>query len=97
MAKFNMTGFVNPLARKSKSGYREAIERIKTETRKLLELAGDVTVSVTELNCREPGCPDTETIVAILRAGHPPAMARLHKSIPDIDMTELAEAVAALR
>ncbi|MES2197551.1 MAG: nitrate reductase [Pseudomonadota bacterium] len=92
-----MTGFANPLARKSRAGYREAIDRIKTETRILLDLAGDATVSVTELNCREPGCPDTETIVAIFRAGQPPAMARLHKPIPEIDMTELAEAVAALR
>ena len=28
-----MTGFFNPLARKPKPGYREAVDRIKAETR----------------------------------------------------------------
>jgi hypothetical protein len=29
----------------------------------------DLIISVTELACREPGCPDGETIVAAMRAG----------------------------
>jgi hypothetical protein len=66
-----MTRFLNPLARKPKPGYREAVDRIKAETRKRLELSDDVTVSVTELNCREPDCADTETIVAILTKSVP--------------------------
>jgi hypothetical protein len=91
-----MTGFFNPLARKPRPGYREAVDRIKAETRSCLELSDDVTVSVTELNCREPGCPDTETIIAILSAGQNPRIARIHKAIPEVEMAELAAALSAL-
>ena len=91
-----MTGFFNPLARKPKPGYREAVDRIKAETRSCLELSDDVTVSVTELNCREPGCPDTETIIAILSAGRSPRVARIHKAIPEVEMAELAAALCCL-
>jgi hypothetical protein len=51
---------------------------------------------VTELNCREPGCPDTETIIAILSAGQSPRIARIHKAIPEVEMAELAAALSAL-
>ena len=91
-----MTGFFNPLARKPKPGYREAVHRIKAEKRSCLELSDDVTVSVTELNCREPGCPDTETIIAILSARQSPRIARIHKAIPEVELAELAAALSAL-
>jgi hypothetical protein len=91
-----MTGFFNPLARRPKPGYREAMDRIKAETRSCLELSDDATVSVTELNCREPGCPDTETIIAILSAGQSPRIARIHKAIPEVEMAELTAALSAL-
>jgi hypothetical protein len=55
-----MTGsFVNPLSRKPKTGYPDAMTRLKTDTRCLLGLSDDVVISVTELTCREPGCPDS--------------------------------------
>jgi len=51
-----------------------------------------VTVSVTELSCREPGCPDVETVVAILSEREKPCVARFHKSIPDVTAEELKTA-----
>ena len=89
-----MSGFVNPLARKRAPGYPEAIDRLKAATREQLKLSNDVVVSVTELACREPGCPDVETIVAVLIAGEKPRTVRFHKRIIEVDSFEL---VAALR
>lgn len=63
-----MTGsFINPLSRRPKAGYPDASARLKAETRALLGLAADVVISV-ELACREPGCPDIETIVTVPQA-----------------------------
>ena len=86
-------GFVNPLARRRVPGYREAIDRFKAVTREQLHLANDIVISVTELSCRDPGCPDVETIVAILTVDKKPRMIRFHKRIIEIDGPELAAAL----
>ncbi|HTV35186.1 MAG TPA: nitrate reductase [Xanthobacteraceae bacterium] len=88
-----MSGFVNPLARKRAPGYPEAIDRLKAATREQLHLSDDVVVCVTELACREPGCPDVETIIAVLTAGKKPRTVRFHKRIIEIDGPELAAAL----
>ena len=89
-----MSGFVNPLGRKPKPGYLEAIDQIKARTCELLALGDGVVVSVTELRCCDPGCPDIETVVAILAAGQEPQTFRFHKPIPDVNAADLAEAFA---
>lgn len=76
-----------------RSGYPQAVQELKLQTRKLLGLSDDVTVSVSELTCREPGCPDVETLVAILGDGEKPMIARIHKSIPDVTLDELKAAL----
>jgi hypothetical protein len=87
-----MSGFVNPLGRSRPPGYAQAIERLKTATRRLLSLSDDAVVSVTELACPDPGCPDIETVVAILIAGERPRTARFQKRIPEVDPSDLAAA-----
>ena len=82
----------NLLSRKPKPGYREAIDRIKQTTRTALNLAEDAAVSVSELACREPGCPDIETVIAILLAGQPPRVFRFHKAIIEVDSADLLAA-----
>jgi hypothetical protein len=88
-----MNSFVNPLARRRAPGYPEAIDRLKAATREQLHLANDIVISVTELACRDPGCPDVETIIAILTADKNPRMVRFHKRIVEIDGSELAAAL----
>lgn len=91
-----MTGFVNPFARKQRPRYPEAIDHIKATVRAVLNLPDEVVVSVTELACREAGCPDIETVVAILAAGRKPLTVRFHTSIPDITDAELDATLRAL-
>lgn len=86
---------LNPLARRPRTGYREAIDRIKRVARTSLALPEDAGVSVSELSCREPGCPDTETVVAILRAGEAPQVYRFHKPIVEVEDSDLLEAFAS--
>ncbi|WP_156433948.1 nitrate reductase [Bradyrhizobium retamae] len=82
-----------PMGRRvQRTRYPQAVQELKLQTQKLLGLSNDVTVSVSELTCREPGCPDVETVVAILRDGEKPMIARIHKSIPDVTLDELKAA-----
>jgi hypothetical protein len=78
--------------RVQRAGYPQAVKQLKLQTQKLLGLPDDVTISVTELSCREPGCPDVETVVAILREAEKPTIARIHKTIPDVTPDELKAA-----
>lgn len=75
-----------------RTGYPEAVQQLKLQTQKLLGLSDGVTISVSELSCREPGCADVETVVAILREGEKPTIARVHKPIPDVTFQELQAA-----
>lgn len=75
-----------------RTGYPEAVQHLKLQTRKLLGLSDGVTISVSELSCREAGCPDVETVVAILTEGEKPTIARVHKPIPDVSLQELEAA-----
>jgi hypothetical protein len=52
-------------------------------------LSEEAVISVTELSCSDPGCPDTETIVAIFRAGQKPQMFRFHKPIIEVSEVDL--------
>jgi hypothetical protein len=87
--------FVNSLSRKPKLGYPDAVARLKVEARALLHLPDDVVVTVTELACREPGCPDIETVVAVLKADEKPRTARIHKPIPAVTAEDLAASFTA--
>jgi hypothetical protein len=88
--------FVNPLSRRPKAGYPDATARLKAATRALLDLSDDVVISVTELACREAGCPDVETIVAVMRAGEKPRTAKFRKPLPEVTADNLAAAFTRL-
>ena len=41
-------------------------DRIKTLVRRHMDIADDVTLMVSELRCHEDGCPDIETVIAVM-------------------------------
>jgi hypothetical protein len=88
--------FVNPLSRRPKAGYPDAVARLQTATRALFGLSDDVVVLVTEINCREAGCPDVETVVAVLRAGEKPCTAKFRKPLRDVTEDNLSAEFARL-
>jgi hypothetical protein len=47
-------------------------------------LGEDDSVMVTELRCREPGCPPLETVIALLGAGSPTRRHTIHKPMADV-------------
>ena len=64
-------------------------QQIKAIVAELLELDQDVTVMVTELNCRDDDCPEVETVIAIFRPEQPKVQITLHSSIEELTDAEI--------
>ncbi|MBM4074966.1 MAG: hypothetical protein FJ267_04910 [Planctomycetes bacterium] len=63
------------------------------------ELEEDVSILVTQLECKEQNCPPLETIVAVLDTPGQPRQFKLHKSVADItesDVVRFAKFMKAL-
>lgn len=74
----------------------EQAERIRNWVRTIWALSDDTTVMVTELECREPGCPPIETVIALLEGPGQTRQFKVHKSAQDVDRKDV-EALAAGR
>jgi len=53
----------------------------------------DVTILVTELTCTEPGCPPTETVIALMHPGAP-RQYKIHKPLADVTASDISAALA---
>ena len=54
-------GFGTP---KNDPAQLQALERVRAWTQQRFKLAGDAAILVSELECRLPGCPPLETVIA---------------------------------
>lgn len=68
---------LNPLIPKRGADLKDAADRIKIWAREALSLSDDDAVTVSEINCRDPGCADVETAILVMRAGAPTRMIRI--------------------
>lgn len=57
--------FINPFAPRNPQGVQA--RQIKTCVRAVFDLEDDAAVSVAQLACPDAGCPDVETVIAIVR------------------------------
>ncbi|MCB2099429.1 MAG: hypothetical protein KDE22_01065 [Rhodobacterales bacterium] len=64
--------------------------RLKALVRRRLGLGADSTVMVSELRCHEDGCPDVETVVAVLAAGRETESWKIPKPMARITEQDLA-------
>lgn len=71
----------------------EQADRIKTWTREALQLNDETTVMITELECREPGCPPIETVIAVLRGPGNTQQYKIHKTADEISLSDVKELV----
>ena len=60
------------------------LRRVKDWVRTALELSDEVSLLVTQLECREENCPPLETVIAILDSPGQPRQFKLHKGMADI-------------
>ena len=87
--------FVSLKAWRARSAERSALAaRLKGEIAPRFGLGPDDALSVNEIACADPGCPDMETIVLVRRAGKPSRALRIRKpmeAVEEADIAALAE------
>lgn len=83
--------FVSLRAWRARSAERaEVASRLKQELRSALNLGDADTLAVNEIACADPGCPDMETIVLVMRAGAPTRALRIRRPIDAVDAHDIA-------
>jgi hypothetical protein len=66
------------------------IAEIKACVVRSLGLSEEATVLVTELQCREEGCPPLETVIAVFRPGGPKLQLKLHQPLAEVADQDVA-------
>lgn len=82
------------------AGLAQAAARAKALLRPALALSEADALSVNEIACADPGCPDRETVVLVMRAGEPTRALRFRGPVDDLGADaarELAAEEARLR
>ncbi|WP_187972001.1 nitrate reductase [Aquibium microcysteis] len=82
--------FFNPLPPKP----RLDTTSIKRWARAALALSDDVPVSVSQVACREAGCPDLETVIGVMKPGFNFTTYRVLKPVAEITETDVRRALA---
>ena len=70
------------------------IRQIKDWAYECLPISAEATVAVMELECREPGCPPLETVVAAMEQEKETRQWKLHKAMPDITLADVVALAA---
>jgi hypothetical protein len=65
----------------------EKVQDIKNWVYRILEVDSDISISISQLACREPGCPPIETVIAVLST--PIRQYKLHKAVNEIDEMDI--------
>lgn len=65
----------------------EKIQDIKNWVYRILEVDPGMTISISQLACKEPGCPPIETVIAVMSA--PVQQYKIHKAVNDIEEKDI--------
>jgi hypothetical protein len=69
-----------------------ARQSLTEQVRRVLALAQEDAVSVNEIACADPGCPDTETVILLMRAGQPTRALKIGKPIEAVTDADIGVA-----
>ncbi|MEC4883526.1 MAG: hypothetical protein SAL70_19675 [Scytonema sp. PMC 1070.18] len=67
----------------------EKNQQIKQWVYQLLGLEEDITISLSQLQCKEPGCPPVETVITVMTS--PVQKYTIHKPLSDIEHSDILE------
>ncbi|MGP1386603.1 MAG: hypothetical protein ACTS2F_23795 [Thainema sp.] len=69
----------------------EHIRQIKTWVYDALTLPTDIPISISQLQCHEPGCPPVETVIAVM--SQPTQTFKIHAAAEQITINEVQQAI----
>lgn len=87
---------MNLLSHQSPPSRRASIAHVKRWTRELLHLDDEVTLTIHELRCAEPGCPDLETVIGISTAPGQWRRLRIPRALASLTRDDLEAAARQL-
>ena len=70
----------------------EHLQQLKAWTQELLDLPTDVPISISQLQCHEPGCPPIETVIAVM--SQPTQTFKIHGAAGEATRVDLEGAIA---
>jgi hypothetical protein len=76
---------------------RAALDRVKALAREALALGDEVRLSVNEINCNDPACPGTETVILVMAEGERTRALKVTKPADEVVAQDIREADAASR
>ncbi|MHC2108302.1 hypothetical protein [Methylobacterium sp.] len=86
--------FVSLKAWRTRSAERAGIAaRLKQELIVALGMSEADALAVNEIACADPGCPDMETIVLVMRAGAPTRALRIRRPMDAVDVQDIADLI----
>lgn len=74
---------------------REALARVKDLAREVLALGEEVSLSVNEINCTDPACPGTETVILVMAPGERTRALKVMKPVEEVCADDIREAAAS--
>ena len=90
--------FVSLKAWRARSAERNALAaKLKREIAHALDLAAADALTLNEIACPDPGCPDLETVVLVMRVGQPTRALRIRKTMDAVTPEDLAVLAAEER
>ena len=76
------------LGKQSQKASSEKTKQIKQWIYQSLEIDDEISISLSQLQCTEPGCPPIETVINIMT--NPVQQYKIHKSIAEIEYTDIS-------
>lgn len=67
----------------------EQVKQIKNWVYRILEVDSRISISISQLACKEAGCPPIETAIVVM--AHPAQQYKIHKSIDEINEMDICE------
>ena len=77
--------------KQSQKANSQEIKQVKKWIYQAFQLDEEVSISLSQLQCTEPGCPPIETVINLMT--NPVQQYKIHKSIAEIEYSDISKLV----
>lgn len=74
--------------KQSQKANSQEIKQVKQWIYQALQIDDEISISLSQLQCTEPGCPPIETVINVMT--NPVQQYKIHKSIAEIEYTDIS-------
>jgi hypothetical protein len=74
--------------KQSQKASSQEVQQVKQWIYQALQIDEQISISLSQLQCTEPGCPPIETVINVMT--NPVQQYKIHKSIAEIEYTDIS-------